>query len=135
MLFSLTIFSCQKEQQAEGSIYFFTSVYNDTLKIDTTVAGKLSTTKSFKIFNHNEGLLKLDDVRIPGNNSAFRMNISGMQGNSFQNIAISPKDSMYVFVNFRAPFVLNDYAIITDSIEFKFNKQTKKLILSAVVEK
>lgn len=128
--------SCQKKEIAnkETAIYF-TSIYNDTLKMDTTVANAVSTTKSFKIFNYNQGYLEVDTLCILGASSPYYMTLSGLQQSVFTRFWIAPKDSTHVFVNMRAPKIVEPFETILDSIVLKVGSKERKYFLQTVVKK
>ncbi|WP_103071419.1 right-handed parallel beta-helix repeat-containing protein [Aquimarina sediminis] len=90
--------SCRNDFESEpstGNLQFST----DTLFLDTVFTNIGSSTYSFKVYNHTN-----DDFTIPsialerGKNSNYRLNVDGIPGQSFENIQVLAKDSIFVFV-------------------------------------
>src|SRR5687768_16607570 len=70
----------------------------DTVRFDTVFTTTGSITQSFKIKNVNDQKLRLSNVRLMGGNaSAFKINVDGAAGTSFNNIELEANDSVYVF--------------------------------------
>ena len=116
------LFSCKKEKLlTDGDAYIYFSA--DTLKFDTVFTTTGSITRSFKVFNPNEGSIRFSSIRLMGGNaSSFRININGLQTFSQQDVELEAGDSMYVFVTVNAqPQSTNLPFLINDSIEFAWN--------------
>ena len=109
------------------------SFSTDTLSFDTVFTTIGSTTGYFMIYNKNDEALKINKILLAsGGQSGFRINIDGRKGDSFSEIPIWKKDSLYVAVevtvdpnNDDTPFVLYD------SIVFITNGRTQSVILEA----
>ena len=97
------------------------SFSTDTLSFDTVFTTVGSTTGYFMIYNKNDDALKIDKIILAsGGQSGFRINIDGRKGDSFSEIPIWKKDSLYVAVevtvnpnNENSPFVIHDSIIFT----------------------
>jgi hypothetical protein len=71
----------------------------DTVRFDTIFSTVGSTTKAFKIYNNHHDNLNISSIYLgKGDASCYRINIDGIQANSFKNVLIRKKDSLYVFV-------------------------------------
>lgn len=126
-------FACKKEQIATGTgVYLFTS--QDTIKFDTVFTSTVQITQSFKIFNNNTQPVQISRLTLRGGDqSAFKINVNGTPGTSFNDILLQDKDSIYVFVTVKLPAsAQNSPFNALDSIEFQYNGQTDKVLLSAV---
>ncbi|HRP45148.1 MAG TPA: hypothetical protein PLU27_10295 [Ginsengibacter sp.] len=132
LIFVFFLTSCSKEKiitSPDATISFS----SDTLYFDTVFTTIGSVTSSVKILNDNERKLLLSSIRLAGGNSSpFKINIDGVSASEANDIAIRANDSMYMFVqvtinpdNQQLPF------IIEDSIEVRFNGNTKWLQLRA----
>lgn len=105
----------------------------DTVHFDTVFTTTGSITQAFKIHNVNDQKLRLSNVRLMGGNaSAFKLNVDGTPGTSFNNIEVEANDSIYVFVsvsvnqtNANLPF------IVQDSISINFNGNERFVQLEA----
>lgn len=127
----LLFFSCRKDS-------FITSgdarlTLTDSLKFDTVFTSSGSVTKSFKIINGNKQKLRISSVKLMGGTaSAFKMNVDGVSTTEAQNLELEANDSLYVFVQVNVnPASGNLPFIISDSIEVKFNGNTRKVQLEA----
>ena len=57
-----------------------------------------SVTKSFRVYNNNDGAVRVDIVLEGGAPSPFRINVDGVSGTNFDDVEILAGDSIYVFV-------------------------------------
>ena len=133
LLISCTILiSCGKDEIISSKdAVLRTSV--DTLKFDTVFTTAGSITKSFKIVNGNNKLLRIASLQLAGGAaSAYKINVNGVAGNTFSNIDIRANDSIYVFVKVNInPTGANQPFIIEDSIKIDYNSNTRYVQLQA----
>jgi hypothetical protein len=113
----LVFFACRKDQfEPDKGIRL--SFSTDTINFDTIFTSIGSTTHLLKVYNHTNKNIKISGIRLAkGKNSAFRLNINGLQTNYAQNVPIYAKDSIHVFVE----VTINpnkDDMLEKDSIEF-----------------
>ncbi len=105
----------------------------DTLFFDTVFTSTGSITQGIKIYNNNNGIIRINKIRIGGGaGSPFTMNADGTPGAEVNDLEIAANDSLYVFVtvtinpdNQQLPF------LVTDSILISFNSREEKLQLQA----
>lgn len=122
---SIQFFSCKKNNFNTSSDAALI-ISSDTLRFDTVFTTTGSVTKYFTINNPNNKKINLSSVQLMGGNaSAFRMNVDGVAGNSFNNITIEANDSVYIFITVSInpnsntlPFIVND------SIRIQWNGNT-----------
>lgn len=125
--------SCKKEKSIitspDVNVYFSA----DTLKYDTVFTTVGSVTQFFKIFNNNNGRLKLSSIRLMGGAASFyKMNVDGLPGSSFSDVEIGANDSLYVFVSVNInPNAANLPFIVQDSIQLSYNGNTRFVQLQA----
>ena len=90
--------SCRKDfstTASNGQLEFS----RDTVYLDTIFTNIGSSTYNLKVYNRSS-----EDIHIPtialarGTNSNFRLNVDGIPGQSFSNIEIKAKDSIFIFV-------------------------------------
>lgn len=95
----------------------------DTLSFDTVFTTIGSATKQFMVYNKNDQPLNIDLVMLADpTNTGFRVNVDGRKGDRFENVRISAKDSMYIFVEVTVdPTGRNQPLLINDSILFSIN--------------
>ncbi|HEX6914339.1 MAG TPA: choice-of-anchor Q domain-containing protein [Chitinophagaceae bacterium] len=132
LIIAVAAFGCSKNDFITSpDAYLSTSA--DSLHFDTVFTTTGSVTRSFKIFNPNDGKLKLSKVELAGGSaSAFRLNVDGTAGTSFTNVEIEAGDSIYAFVTVsinqnsaNLPF------LIRDSIAVSWNGKTRYVQLDA----
>jgi hypothetical protein len=107
----------------------------DTLTFDTVFTTIGSTTEKILIFNNNRKAINISSIKIAGGkNSPFRMNVDGSinENNSFENIEIPAKDSIYIFVEVTVnPNSSNTPVLVDDSIVFVANGNFQRVRLEA----
>jgi len=109
------------------------SFSTDTLSFDTVFTTIGSTTGYFMIYNKNEEALKIDRIMLAsGGRSGFRINIDGRKGDSFSEIPIWKKDSLFVAVEVTVdPNDDNSPFVIYDSVVFTTNGTVQSVLLEA----
>ncbi len=125
--------SCKKDPlltDSSAKLNFST----EEVLFDTVFTTVGSTTKSFRIFNHNSKTLNISKIFLAtGSNSQFRMNIDGVSGTSLNDIEIMGGDSLFVFVQVTVnPTNVNSPLLIRDSIIFETNGNIQHVKLTAV---
>lgn len=125
--------SCRKEKSlitsADANVYYSA----DTLKYDTVFTTAGSVTQFFKIFNNNNGRLKLSSVKLMGGAASFyKMNVDGLPGTQFSDVEIAANDSLYVFVSVNInPNAANLPFLVQDSILVSYNGNSRFIQLQA----
>ncbi len=109
------------------------SFSTDTLSFDTVFTTIGSSTSYFMIYNKNDEALKIDKILLAsGGESGFRINVDGHKGDSFNDIPIWKKDSLYVAVEVTVdPNNDNTPFLIHDSIVFITNGRAQSVLLEA----
>jgi hypothetical protein len=124
--------SCKKESiitSPDASVLAST----DSVHFDTVFTSVGSVTQSFTIINNNQQKLNISSISLAGGStSAFSINVNGAVGHSFSNLQLDANDSLYVFVKVTIdPNAAQLPFLVRDSVEVKFNGNTKKIQLSA----
>ncbi len=134
VLCSSVFISCEDNfftSKKDNSLEFST----DTLTFDTVFTTLGSTTEKILIFNNNRQAINISSVRIAGGKSSpFRINVDGLinENNSFMNIEIPAKDSIYIFVEVTVnPNNSNSPVLVDDSIVFVSNGNSQRIRLEA----
>jgi hypothetical protein len=124
--------SCKKNKILSGVSYDVNCAI-DTLLFDTLFTTIGSTTKYFKCFNRNNGILNIDRIHLKnGTNSPFRINVDGNSGVNFENIELLPGDSLFIFVEVTIdPSQGNLPFIVEDKIIFNTNGNENQVVLNA----
>lgn len=126
---SLSNSSCKKKNLfGDGNLSFS----NDTLVFDTVFTTIGSTTKYFKIYNHQNKALKISDVQLMGGpSSKFKLNLDGVQGSSFSDVEIPSGDSLFCFVEVKLSVNgQNLPVIVEDSVRFTTNGEDQYVKLA-----
>ncbi|MDR1402905.1 MAG: hypothetical protein LBJ60_04280 [Tannerellaceae bacterium] len=105
----------------------------DTLTFDTVFTAVGSATLQFMVYNTNKEPLSIESVRLANAGASnFRMNVDGRSGETFSNIRILNKDSLYVFVEVTVdPTGSNEPLLIEDRVEFTTNGVKQTVLLQA----
>ncbi|MDR1336653.1 MAG: hypothetical protein LBK22_07490 [Tannerella sp.] len=105
----------------------------DTLSFDTVFSSVGSITKEFMVYNPNGEALKIESIMLANaGKSGFRINVDGRKGDSFREIDIWKKDSLYVSVEVTVnPNGVHQPLIIEDSILFYTNGIRQSVLLQA----
>lgn len=122
--------ACKKKNLfGDGNLSFS----RDTLVFDTVFTTIGSTTKYFKIYNHQNKALKISQVElIGGSASKFKLNLDGLQGTSFSDLEIPSGDSLFCFVEVKLSVNgQNLPVIVEDSIRFTTNGEDQYVKLAA----
>lgn len=129
-----TLSSCTDEMISTDPDYSL-EFSTDTLSFDTIFSAIGSTTEKILIYNHNKRALKISSVELAGGeNSRFRLNVNGSRNpeNSFKDIEIGAKDSLYIFVEVTVnPHDSDAPVLVSDSIVFQTNGNVQSVRLEA----
>ena len=94
---AITVSSCRQDfvfEPSTGDLVFS----KDTIYLDTVFSNIGSSTYTLKVFNTSDKNLSIPSISLNLSDSKYRLNVDGMSGNSFENVEILAKDSMYVFI-------------------------------------
>ncbi len=133
VLITVMIAGCNDMDNYSVSPNHHLAFSTDTVSFDTVFTTIGSTTGYFMIYNKNDENLKINKILLAdGVNSHFRINVDGRKGDSFNDIPIWKKDSLYVAVEVTVnPNDENTPFVIYDSIAFITNGITQFVILEA----
>jgi len=134
LLTLIGISSCRDDfefEQASDQLGFST----DTISLDTIFNHTNSQTYKFTVHNRQN-----EDVEIPrislgrGENSFYRLNVDGMPGYNFENVAVRAKDSIFVFVEIAAGDApVNPF--YEDEVNFETTNGSQQVKLISWIEK
>ena len=97
------------------------SFSRDTVHFDTVLTTINTPVQYLMVYNRNSKPLLISSIGIEsGEASEFKINVDGIAGKTFQDIAIRPKDSLYILVDLKPemngevnPTLLEDYIVFT----------------------
>ncbi len=130
LLFTIVIFSCNREQYA-GKSDLMPTFSVDTVQFDTVFQSIGSATQYFVVKNLDDKVLHINSVELArGNNSPFRINFNGKAASFIKDVDIPPKDSVYVFAEVTVNPAENAL-LEKDSIVFNVNGKQSDVKLIA----
>ncbi len=127
--------SCLKEPSVYIGSDVSLSFSVDTLRFDTVFTTQGSSTRLVKLFNPKDQAVRISEIRFKSEVSPFfRMNVDGISGDSFHDVEILAKDSIYLFVEVTIdpdqPVSVSPF-IVSDAIVLITNGNTQQIILEA----
>lgn len=111
------------------------SFSSDTVNLDTIF--NHTNSQTYKLTIHNQ---QNKDVQIPriylsrGESSLFKLNVDGIPGYNFENIAVRKKDSIFIFIEVAAGEAPVNPAY-EDEINFETSAGTQQVKLLSYIEK
>lgn len=105
----------------------------DTLAFDTVFTGEGTPTMQFIVYNRHSKQINISSIAVAGESGAtFYLNVDGVKGETFSDVEIRGKDSIYVFVEAYIDYT-NDINPIefVDHINFLTNGVTQQVALTA----
>jgi len=115
---TLLFSACRKDFSAELSSGVL-SFSKDTVYLDTVFTNIGSSTYLLKVYNKNNKNISIPNISLGrGESSFYRLNVDGTPGKTFENIEISAKDSIYIFIETTINYNNVTNPIYTDSIVF-----------------
>lgn len=115
------IVGCVEEHDFSVSPMHRLTFSSDTISFDTLFTEISSSTYSFLIYNRNDVGVRIAEATLSGgNDSPFRVNVDGLSGVVFNDIAVRGGDSLFVFVEVTVdprgqdePFAVCDSLVLT----------------------
>ena len=99
----MALYSCDDELEYETGQNAEILFSEDTIDFDTVFTTIASSTRRFKVYNPSEKAVLLPKVELATlGESGFRINVDGVHANTFADVEILGKDSIYVFVEITA---------------------------------
>lgn len=108
-------------------------VSTDSILFDTLIAGRLSVTRRFRIYNFTEKSQTIEDLTLrKGSESPFRLIVNGQTSNSHQNTSINSGDSLLVLVDLLPPNETSSHlSLIDDEIIIRSTAGNGSVVLRA----
>jgi len=85
------------------------------------------------VYNNSKSRVKISNLQLAGGNqSAYRINVNGLSGSTFNDVEINGGDSIYIFARVTIdPNDINNPFVVEDSIMFLTNGNEQKVQLVA----
>ncbi|MDR2533422.1 MAG: hypothetical protein LBC81_01380 [Tannerellaceae bacterium] len=134
LLLPLVICSCSRlDDSYSTNPALHLSFSTDTLKFDTVFAAIGSATRSLMIYNPHASALMIESIRFAeADGGPFRINVDGRRGQSFANIRIAARDSLYLLAEITAePSGSNAPVVIENRLEFVVNGSMRQVVFQA----
>ena len=123
----LALPSCMDEEEFTFSPSDVLTFSVDSIDFDTLIAGELSHTKTFQVYNPNKAALHIKSVSLQqGANSIFRVNVDGtaLHMGTATDFQLRSGDSLRIFVNSLPPSSDNDTPVEhTDKLLFELESE------------
>lgn len=126
--------SCRQDfdfAPSTGSLEFS----KDTVYLDTVFTNIGSSTYNLKVYNRSDNDISIPSIALQrGQTSNYRLNVDGNPGQSFNNVEIQAKDSLFIFlettIDIEDQTLLDEEFLYTDKINFDAgsNLQTVELV-------
>jgi len=138
LILVISLGSCRKDfdtTASTGNLAFSTQ----TVYLDTVFTNIGSSTYNLKVYNTGSNDIHIPTISLEnGATSKYRLMVDGIAGQSFENIQIKAKDSIYIFVETTVDII--DYTttatefLYTDNIVFDANSFAQKVALVTLVK-
>lgn len=109
----------------------------DTVFLDTVFSNLSTSTYSLKVYNRSREDIFIPEISLEkGEASMYRLNVDGIPGNSFENIEILARDSIYIFIETTVPPAnLEEHEFLyIDKLQFKSRAHTQEVPLVTLVK-
>lgn len=120
-IYIVFFYACERENPYTGSDLDI-SVSIDTLRFDTVFTTIGSATRTIKIYNNQNRVVSIPEIRLSDEGEHFRMNVDGISGSSIKEAVVQPLDSIYIFAEVTvdpdqpldiSPFIIEEKLIIS----------------------
>jgi len=135
--FAVTFTSCRDDFEFEpstGGLEFS----RDTVYLDTVFTNVGSSTYTLKVYNRSNKDISIPRIALGKSDSKYRLMVDGVHGQSFNNVELLAKDSMFIFIETTIDYT--DYAndnttfLYTDNIQFTSNNGNQSVELVTLVQ-
>ena len=128
---AIVVSSCTDEREFSTDPSHRLAFSCDTVAFDTLFTNVSSATQVFLIYNRNKEDLSISHAVLAGGEvSPYRVNIDGLAGSSFSDLAIRGGDSMYVFVEVTVdPRGQDEPFEVRDSLQFILASGTTQQVI------
>jgi hypothetical protein len=126
--------SCRKDFETLPSLGNLT-FSKDTVFLDTVFTNIGSSTYNLKVYNKSSNAITIPSIGLEnGNTSNYRLSVDGMPGDTFENVAILAKDSIYIFIETTIDFSAVSNPLYTDRILFDVGSNAQNVDLVTLVQ-
>lgn len=128
---AMGIVGCVEEHGFSAAPMHRLTFSSDTISFDTLFTEVSSSTYSFLIYNRNEVGVRIAEATLSGGvNSPFRVNVDGLSGVTFRDLAVRGGDSLYAFVEVTVdPRGQDEAFFVCDSLLFVLESGVTQQVL------
>ena len=138
LLLALTLVlwsSCRKDfdfAPSSGMLEFS----RDTVFLDTIFSNIGSSTYSLTVYNRTGEDIEIPSIRLAsGEDSAYRLNVDGSAGKTFDNIPLLARDSLFIFIETTVDIGNNGLSFLsTDALQFDSGDRQQEVQLVTLVK-
>lgn len=133
LLLLLLSISCRKDFStipSTGNLSFS----RDTVFLDTVFTNISSSTYVLKVYNHSSDDIHIPSINLGRVNSFYRLNVDGVPGESFENVPLRGKDSLYIFIETTIDYSKTTSPLYTDSIVFDSGDKLQDVKLVTLIQ-
>lgn len=131
-LAGVALLGCRKDELITDDPSAKLVLTEDTIFFDTVFTSIGSVTKRFVVRNENTSAVRVDVALEGGTPSAYRINVDGASGTSFNDVEILGNDSIFVFVEATIdPNNQSNPFLVEDHIRFNTNGNDQRVLLLA----
>ena len=107
----------------------------DTVFLDTVFTNISSSTRTLKVYNRSNKNINIPTVSLGrGQNSFYRLNVNGRPGQTFEDVEIPARDSIYVFIEATIDFESVADPLYVDEIVFDEGDRAQGVKLVTLVQ-
>lgn len=120
LMASVGLTACSDEESFTTDRSATMTFSQQVVQFDTVLVDVSSYTERLLVYNNNDKAVHIQNVKLlSGGTSGFKMNVDGQFGTSIDDVDVSANDSIFVFVEVKAPRqATNDPTLLTDEIVF-----------------
>ena len=115
------------------------SFSRDTVYLDTVFTNIGSSTYTLKVYNKSKTDIAIPIIQLKnGTQSQYRLSVDGRTGNSFENVELLAKDSLFIFIE--TTVAIEEYAqnatefLYTDAIQFDSGDYLQEVALVTLIK-
>lgn len=106
----------------------------DTVAFDTVITLQGTATKQMVVYNRSPKQINISSIKVAGlaSKGHFHLNVDGVRGDEFQDVAIRGNDSIFIFIEaYLDEMEQNEPTLLEDRLEFVTNGNSQSVLLSA----
>lgn len=106
----------------------------DTVAFDTVITLQGTATKQMIVYNRSKKQINISSIKVAGltDKGHFHLNVDGVRGDEFHDVAIRGNDSIFIFIEaYLDEMEKNEPTLLEDRLEFVTNGVSQSVLLTA----